>query len=314
MVLLRYDGANLWNFGPTAVKTEEENNAMSYTIMSDTACDISPAIAKEWGVDLVSMTFRFEKEEREYGNADMPIGEFYGKIKNGAIAKTAAINPEKFTEAFEEVLKSGSDLLYLGFSSGLSTTYNSAVMAANELREKYPERKIITVDTLCGSAGQGLLLYLAVQKKKGGATIEETAEYVEENKLNLCHWFTVDDLVYLKRGGRISPTLAFVGNILGIKPVLHVDNEGHLVNVLKARGRKKALDTIIEKYGELALCKNEGTVFISHAVCESDVEYFKNKVAETYGINVDLVTDIGPVIGAHSGPGTFAFFFLGKER
>ena len=187
-------------------------------------------------------------------------------------------------------------------------------MASLELKERYPDRTIRVVDTLAASAGFGLLVYLAVEKKKGGAPLEEVAAYIEEIKWKLCLWFTVDDLVYLKRGGRISSTAAFVGNVLGIKPVLHMDNEGHLINMLKVRGRKTAVATLADQYGKLAEDLAGGTVFISHADCMSDVEELKNLLSSRYGASVQIVTNVGPVIGAHAGPGTLALFFIGKEK
>ena len=211
-------------------------------------------------------------------------------------------------------MKKGYDILYLGFSSGLSTTYNSSQIAANELAERYPNQKIITVDTLCASAGQGLFVYLVAEEKKKGATIEQAAEYANKLVPNLCHWFTVDDLVYLKRGGRISPTTAFVGTVLNIKPVLHVDNEGKLINMTKARGRKMSIRTLAEKFGEFANDKKNGTIFISHADCEDDAKMLAQTIKESYGSTVDVITNIGPVIGAHTGPGALALFFVGKER
>ena len=286
----------------------------NYVIFTDSACDIGSSLLKEWNVESVEMNFRFENEDKEYSNSEMAISTFYGRMKDGDIAKTAAVNPEKFLAAFEEVLKNGTDILYLGFSSGLSTTYNSAKIAAEDLLSKYLERKLITVDTLAASSGQGLLVYLASQKKSEGASMEEVADYIESIKLKLCHWFTVEDLVYLKRGGRVSPTVAFVGTLLGIKPILHVDNAGKLINVSKARGRKASLNAIIDKYGELAEDKANGTVFISNAGCFEDAVYLKNAVKEKYGAEVKVISDIGPVIGAHSGPGTVALFFIGKER
>ena len=219
----------------------------NYVIFTDSACDIKPELLKEWGVEFIEMSFRFEGEDKSYYNNQLEIKDFYNKMRNGGIAKTSAVNPEDFSNAFSEILKQGNDILYLGFSSGLSTTFNSARIAAEELKPLYPERNIIAVDTLCASAGQGLILYLTVQKKNEGADIESAAAFAEGIKLNLCHWFTVDDLVYLKRGGRVSPTVAFVGTVLGIKPVLHVDNDGKLINITKARGRKSALATIVEK-------------------------------------------------------------------
>ena len=238
-----------------------------YVICTDSGSDIKPATLAEWGVPCRSLTFRFNDAETEYDNDGMEIKAFYDKMRAGGVAKTAAVNAEAFSEEFEKVLSKGQDLLYIGFSSGLSTTYNSARLAAEALREKYPDRKILTVDSLAASAGQGLLVYLTLQKKQAGATLEEAAAFAEETKLNICHWFTVDDLVYLKRGGRISPTAAFFGNALGIKPVMHVDNEGHLINVQKVRGRRAALAALVEKYGETAIDPKGGVVFISQADC-----------------------------------------------
>ena len=285
-----------------------------YVIFTDSGCDIRPEILAEWGVPYRSLTFRFTDSEVEYGNGDMDIKTFYDKMREGGVAKTAAVNSETFALAFEEILSAGKDLLYSGFSSGLSTTYNSGRLAAEALREKYPDRKIITVDSLAASAGQGLLVYLTLEKKKAGATIEEAAAFAEDTKLNICHWFTVDDLVYLKRGGRVSSTAAFFGNALGIKPVMHVDNEGHLVNVQKVRGRRAALSTIVQKYGETACDPAGGTVFISQADCLAEVEEMAASIKEKYGATVKIITDVGTVIGAHSGPGTVALFFVGHQR
>ena len=286
----------------------------NYIIFTDSACDIKAPTLAEWGVQYMNLSFRFDGEDKEYSNDEMDITEFYERMRAGGIAKTSAINPQAFSAAFEEILKQGKDILYLGFSSALSTTYNSAKIAADELLEKYPDRKILTVDTLCASAGQGLLVYFAVQKKNSGATIEEVAQFVEDTRLNICHWFSVDDLVYLKRGGRISPALAFVGGLLGIKPVLHVDDEGKLVSVSKVRGRKSALSAIADQFGELAQNKSGGTVYISHGDCLNDVKILEEMLSTRYGVKVDIITDVGTVIGAHSGPGTIALFFIGKNR
>lgn len=285
----------------------------NFVIYTDSACDLNPDVLKSLNVEFIQLSFRFDNDDKDYLNNEMDINTFYKRMKNGETAKTAAINPEGFTAAFEKSLSDGKDILYLGFSSGLSTTYNSSCIAAEDLGKKYPDNKIICLDTLAASAGQGMLVYLAAKKRDLGADLETVAEYIEGIKLNLCHWFTVDDLVYLKRGGRVSPTVAFVGGILGIKPILHVDNEGKLVNVSKVRGRKASLNALLDKYGELAENK-QGTVFISNADCHEDVSYLKTQFKERYNAEVEIVTDIGPVIGAHSGPGTMAVFFLGKER
>ena len=285
-----------------------------YIIYTDSACDIAPEILKEWGVKYQNLTFRFVDEEREYQNDEMTPADFYACMRAGRVAKTAAINVETFKAAFEAELKEGRDLLYLGFSSGLSNTSNAGQIAANELQELYPERKILVVDTLCASAGQGLLVYLTVQKKNAGATIEEAAAYAREQIPHLCHWFTVDDLVYLKRGGRVSPAVALIGTMLNIKPVMHVDDEGHLIKVSQARGRKASLKAIVDQYDALALTPNEGTVFICHGDCMDDAQRLAGMVRDKHGVEVKLITYTGTVIGAHSGPGTLALFFLGKHR
>lgn len=285
-----------------------------YIICTDSACDIKPEILSEWGVKACPLTFRFDVDNVEYSNYDMDTKTFYDRMREGQVAKTAAVNSTSFVSMFEEIIKEGKDVLYLGFSSGLSTTYNSARLAAEELGKIYKDAKIIVVDTLAASAGEGLLVRLAVDKKNEGATIDEAAEFARNIRLNVCHWFTVDDLVYLKRGGRISAAAAFFGNVIGIKPVLHVDNEGHLVNVMKVRGRRSALATMAEKFAELALDKENGKVFISHADCQKDVDELSKMISEKCGPSVEIVTDVGPVIGAHSGPGTLALFFVGKER
>lgn len=286
----------------------------NYVILVDSACDISPDLLKEWGVYHKPLHFRFNDSDTEYADGSVDIKEFYDKMRAGGVAKTAAVNVEVFSNLFEEHLKSGMDVLYLGFSSGLSTTYNSARIAAEQLREKYPDSKILTVDTLAASAGFGLLLYLTVEKKNAGATVEEAAAFAEATKLNICHWFTVDDLVYLKRGGRVSATTAFVGNALGIKPVMHVDNDGHLINVTKVRGRKTAIAALADKFGELAVDRENGRIFISHGDCLKDVQELENLLKTRYNATVDIITNVGAVIGSHSGPGTLALFFVGNVR
>ncbi len=287
---------------------------MSFVIHTDSACDIRPAVLQEWDVCATPLTFRFDGEEKEYTEADLPIKQFYDRMRDGAVAKTAAINMAEFKEAFAPYLKEGKDVLYLAFSSGLSTTCNSARMAADELKEEYPDRKIIVVDTLAASAGQGLIVKLTADKKKEGASLKETAAYAESIAPKLAHWFTVDDLVYLKRGGRVSAATAFMGGVLGIKPILHVDDEGHLISMGKVRGRKPSLLALAKKYTELAEHPESGTVFICQGDCREDAEFVASLIKKEHGVDVELITDIGPVIGAHSGPGTLAVFFLAKER
>lgn len=285
-----------------------------FVLFTDSACDIAPATLKDWKVESISLSLLFDGEDKEISNYDITATDFYKRMRDGDTAKTSAINVEGFKTAFEPTLKSGKDILYLGFSSGLSTTVNSARIAADELKEDYPNASVTVVDTLCASAGQGLLVYLAVKQRDEGKTLAEIAEYAEKTKGGMCHWFTVDDLVYLKRGGRISPTVAFVGGLLGIKPVLHMDDEGHLISMSKARGRKNALKAIVDRFNELAVDKQNGTVFISHGDCIDDANELAGMLKDAFGVTVSIIADIGPVIGAHSGPGTLALFFIGKER
>ena len=285
-----------------------------FVIITDSGCDIKTAVLAEWGVECIELSFRFDSDDRDYYNRDMSITDFYNRMRGGDVAKTAAINPDRFAAAFEPFLQQGKDVLHMSFSSGLSVTCNSARLAAGELMEKYPDRKIMVVDTLAASAGQGLLVYLTAMQKKAGLSLEETAEYAEQIKLQICHWVTVDDLVYLKRGGRVSSTVALVGKALGIKPIIHVDNDGKLISVSKGRGRKNSLATVAGKYMETAVNPADSTIFISHGDCQEDAEKVAELIEEATGAKTMLITDIGPVIGAHSGPGTIALFFVGKER
>lgn len=285
-----------------------------YVILTDSACDIKPELLAEWGVGYKNLTFKFTDSDVEYSNADMSTDEFYAEMRKGRVAKTAAVNVDAFVELFEAYLAEGKDVLYLGFSSGLSSTYNAGRMAAEMLSEKYPDAKILTVDTLAASAGEGLMVYLTLEKKNAGATVEEAAQFCRDLIDNTSIWFTVDDLNYLKRGGRISPTTAFVGNALGIKPILHMDEEGHLVSVGKVRGRRASILEMAKQYTDLALDKANGSVFISHGDCLADAEFLAKTLHDTHGVTVKVITDVGPVIGAHSGPGTLALFFVGAHK
>ena len=286
----------------------------NYIIYTDSGCDITSELLSQWGIKHRELRFLFDGDEKTYADGEMHPQEFYQKMRDGACAKTSAVNVEEFKDSFEQELKNGNDLLYIGFSSGLSTTYNSARIAAEELQEQYPERKIITVDSLAASAGHGLLVYLTLKEKEKGATIEEAAAFAEDMKWRLCIWFTVDDLEYLKRGGRVSPTVAFVGSLLGIKPILFMDNEGHLISRSKVRGRKAAIQALADKYTELATDKKNGTIFISHGDCEEDAKLLASIIEEQHGAKAKIITFVGPVIGSHSGPGTLALFFVGEER
>jgi len=286
----------------------------NFKIITDSCCDLTPTLVEELDLDVVELSVLINDivyvnylDEREISFKD-----YYELLRNGSLGKTSAPNVFDFTNAMEPYLKEGRDVLYLGFSSGLSATYNSSVIAVEELQEKYPERKIITIDTLCASMGQGLIVYLAAKKKAEGASIEEVAEYVENIKLNIAHWFTVDDLNHLKRGGRVSAVAATFGTILNIKPVLHVDNEGRLVPVEKVRGRKASINGLLKVIKETITDKS--VAFISHGDCYDEAKYLADKIAEEVGVEDIKINFIGPVIGTHSGPGTIALFFVGTER
>ena len=282
-----------------------------YMIFTDSACDIPEETLREWGVEYRWLTYTFDGEFKQYSNYGLPYPEFYDRVRKGGVARTSAVNADAFLDGFESILQTGKDILYIGFSSGLSSTYDAACIAAKELLEKYPGRRIRCVDTRAASAGFGLLLYMAVEKKKEGASLEQ---YILDNRFHLCHWFTVEDLIYLKRGGRIIATTAIVGNILSFKPVMHMDDPGHLINMFKVRGRKNSLIALADKYGELALDPSGGTVFISHGDCLDDAQKLADMLRERFGVKVAKIVYVGPVIGAHSGPGTIALFFLGRER
>ena len=285
-----------------------------FVIYTDSACDLPEDTLAGWGVAYSSLTYVFEGESREYGNYELPYNEFYDRVRRGGVARTSAVNSETFLRSFEEILLAGKDILYIGFSTGLSGTCNDAQIAAQSLQAKYPERSIRCVDTRAASAGFGMLVWMAVRKKAEGGTLEECEQTVLDNRFHICHWFTVEDLVYLKRGGRISAATAFVGNMLSFKPVLHMDDAGHLVNRFKVRGRKASIEALCDKYGELALDRENGPVFISHGDCEEDAESLAAMLGKRYGAHVDRIVYVGPVIGAHSGPGTLALFFPGRSR
>ena len=286
---------------------------MSYRIVTDTCCDLPEQMYQELDVSVVRMSVNYKGQTTDSYTEDW-LKDFFDGLRAGEVATTAAVNPTGWEEVIEPILQGGEDALVLAFSSGLSATYQSAVIAAEELRERYPDRTIHVVDTLCASRGQGLLVYYACQKRDEGFSLEELTAWCEENKGHLCHWFTVDDLMYLKRGGRISAATALVGTMLQIKPVLHMDNEGHLINKAKARGRKAAISAIADKMGELGIPGANDTVFICHGDCMEDAKYLERLVKERYGVKNVFIYYVGAVIGSHSGPGTLALFFLGKER
>ena len=285
-----------------------------FVIVTDSSADLSAEMVAELGLEVLPLSFTVQgKTYHNYPDGrEMDLNAFYRMLREGEMATTSAVNVAEYTAMLEPLLQAGKDVLVLAFSSGLSTTYQSSVIAVNELSEQYPDRKIYTVDTLCASMGQGLLVWLAAQERKRGQSIEAVRDWVEENKLRLCHWFTVDDLHFLKRGGRISAATAVVGTMLSIKPVLHVDDEGHLISMGKARGRGASLTALVDHMEQTAT--DVDTVFISHGDCLADAEKVAADVKKRFGTRDVVINTIGPVIGAHAGPGTVALFFLGTKR
>lgn len=288
----------------------------TYRIITDSSCDLTQEMADALGLAIAPLVLNFDGVEypNDLDYRAIDIKKVYAGLRSGIPTSTTAANPAAWEAAMEPVLQQGLDVLALAFSSGLSTTYHGACLAADELREKYPQRKIYVVDTLSASLGQGLLIWHTAKQRENGATLEQARDFAEENKLHLCHWFTVDDLYFLKRGGRISAATALAGTMLQIKPVMHMDNEGHLVSVSKARGRKASIQAMAAKIGESAYDPAQQTMFICHGDCLEDAEYLKALIMEKYHVPEVYINYTGPVIGSHSGPGTLALFFLGTQR
>lgn len=287
-----------------------------FVILTDSCADLAAELVTELDVQVLPLSYEMDgRIVYNYpDNREMDPHEFYELLRGGKTAVTAAVNVAQYTEVIEANLQEGKDVLVLAFSSGLSTTYNSAVIAADDLKEKYPERKVYVVDTLCASMGQGLLVYLAAKERDKGRSIDQVRDWTEANKMSIAHQFTVNDLFHLKRGGRVSATTAVVGTMLAIKPVLHVDDEGHLINIAKARGRSASLKALVDKMEQTVIDPAEQTVFISHGDCLEDAQTVADMVKARMGVKEVVINYIGPVIGAHAGPGTVALFYTAKER
>lgn len=299
-----------------ALRLREGMMKMSYRITTDSTCDLPQAFYEERGIAYIGLSFQLDgKEYKEGTDNSLSSKEFYNQLRAGKQSSTMQVNTYDFVAFLEPILAAGDDVLHIAFSSGLSGTYASYCRGAEELKEKYPGRTVIVVDSLCASMGEGLLTYYADENRKKGMTLQENADWLEANKLHLCHWFTVDDLMFLHRGGRVNKASAIFGSLLGIKPVLHVDNEGHLILMSKARGRVGSIDALVQKLKETANPDiKEQMVFISHGDCRDEAELLADKLRKAVGIKNIRISDIGAVIGSHSGPGTIALFFMGKQR
>ena len=286
----------------------------NYIIITDSGTDFTEEMKKELDVVQLELTIIVEGEEPKPNN-EVDFKELYAMLRAKKKATTSAVNVADFKDVMRSYLEDGKDVLYLGFSSGLSNTYNAGRIACEELSEEYPDRKLYAVDTLCASLGQGLLVYYAAKMRLDGCDIDEVREFVENNKLRLCHWFTVDDLFFLQRGGRVSTATAVVGTMLGIKPIMHVDNAGKLIKIGTARGRRASIDTLCEKAKASNIKDSEKLVaFISHGDCEEDAKYLAEKMKKEVGFKDVVIGYVGSVIGSHSGPGTLDLFHLGAER
>ena len=282
-----------------------------YVIMTDSCCDLTDHMAKELELTVVPLTVHIDG--KDYPNlldgSAISFEDFYSKIRSGVLATTSAANVGQFQDAMRPILAAGKDIVSINFSSALSTTYQSAAIAAQDMKQEFPDANIYVIDSLSASLGQGLLLYLAVQKKRQGLSAEELVQWVEDNKLHVDHWFTVDDLNYLKMGGRLSAGAAFFGSMLSIKPVMHTSDEGKLV-----RGRKASLKALIDKIAELGIEPSEQVMFICHADCELEARAVAEEMKARYGVKEVYINYIGPVIGSHTGPNTMGIFFVGTKR
>ena len=287
-----------------------------YVIMTDSCCDLTAQLADELALTVIPLSLLLDGQEFRNWLDGREIGfkAFYDAMRGGSLGTTSAVSVGAFQEAMRPILESGRDILYISFSSALSTTYQSAVIAAEELKEEFPDAVIHVVDSKAASLGQGLYVYLCARQKLAGRTLDEVRDYAEDIKLRVCHWFTVDDLNHLKRGGRVSAATALMGTMLSIKPVLHVDDEGRLINVGKARGRKASLQALVDHMAETAEDPANQTVFISHGDCLEDAEAVAEEIRTRFGTQDIRINFVGPVIGNHTGAGVVALFFLGSHR
>lgn len=286
-----------------------------YILVTDSCSDLPKDIVEQFRIKIIPMRFSFGDQEflDTPDHSDMDIKTFYDRLRNEEVARTVQASGENFKDVIKDDLKSGKDIIYIAFSSALSGTYNSCSVIKDELLNEYPNSKIAVIDSLCASMGEGFLVYLAAKKKESGATFEECVKFIEETKLHVVHYFTVGDLGTLKRGGRLSATAAFLGSLLNLKPVLHVDELGKLVPIEKTLGRKQSIMNIIKKIDKD--CIDYDTVFISHGDCEEDANFVKERILKVHPeIKVVIIGYIGPVIGAHSGPGTLALYYLANKR
>lgn len=288
----------------------------SYVIFTDSTTDLTPLLINHFDLQIMSLSFSIDGSTYDdvADNKEMPISDFYNRLRHGSVATTAQIAPQEIINKFEPVLQGGKDIIYIAFSSALSGTYQSGCIAAKQLALQYPQRKIKVIDSLAASMGEGLLVCLAAEKKQFGYTIEQLEAWVLENRDHLCHWFTVDDLHFLKRGGRISAATAIIGSALSIKPIMHVDNGGNLTPVRKVRGRQQSLMALANELDKTIIDRGCQNIFISHGNCLTDAKFLENEIHSIIPKAQIYLNNVGPVIGSHSGPGTVALFFMGTQK
>ena len=286
-----------------------------YLLSTETTCDMPREYYREHGINLLGLTYIIDGKEYDSASDDsLTPDEFFDKIRNGAMPKTSQVTVESAVKSFEAIVKEGKDVFHLAFSSGLSGTYQSCCIGAAEVMERHPGSKVIVVDSLAASMGQGLMLDYCVRLKDKGFSLSELTETITRDRLKFCHNFTVNDLFHLHRGGRVSKMSAVVGTALGIKPLLHVDDDGHLINVGKTRGRKQALTWLVDRMADRIGDNKNEKIFISHSACYEDAKFVADLVRERFHIDDILIGDIGQVIGSHTGIGTVALFFVGDTR
>lgn len=288
----------------------------TYKIITDSTCDLPSTVIKELDVHVIPMEYILDgvSHFQDLEDEGEKTASFYGSLREGKVSSTSMINTARFMGVFEPYLKAGQDILHVSFSSALSGSYNASRMAAEELKELYPERQILVLDSVAASIGQGLLVYHAVLKKRQGMSLEELYEWLEENKKKICHWFTVEDLMHLKRGGRISALSANIGTALNIKPILSVNMEGKLVNLGKVMGRKKSLSELIVKMKSCAETAENQVVIIGHGDSLKDAEFLSTKLKNELHVKEVIMTQIGPIIGSHTGPGMIGLTFVGERE
>ncbi len=286
-----------------------------YIITTDSTVDLPKSMLEEKGVPYIALSYTIDGITYEDRKGLSPK-EFFDKIRNGSMPTTSQVNPEQVREMFEKELEKGYDILHIAFSSGLSGTCNSARIAAQTLMEEREGAKIIVIDSLCACLGQGLLLTKALALKEQGRKLEEVADWVEKNKLHICHNVTVNDLHHLHRGGRVSKATAILGTMVQIKPIIYLNDEGKLEVIGKERGRKKALNRIVDMMENQmkGYEKENDLVMITHGDCIEDAEYVKEQIQKKYGISNVIINNIGTVIGTHTGPGVVATFCMGNKK